>query len=103
MKAGGLTRLSMWPRSLFGRLTLILFCGLVMAHALSFGLVVAERTQASLGMMINYLSKDIASAVAILEQLPPPKRQKWLKKLANNNYHYVLGAMHEGKSGQSRL
>ncbi|MBC7984210.1 MAG: HAMP domain-containing protein [Candidatus Obscuribacterales bacterium] len=103
MIAGRFSRLSMWPRSLFGRLTLILFCGLVVAHALSFGLVIAERTQSSLGTMINYLSKDIASAVAILEQLPQSERQVWLGKLERNNYRYLLGATSEGRAVRTGL
>ncbi len=103
MTEGLISRLSLWPNSLFGRVALILFSGLVIAHTLSFGLVVTERTQASLGTMINYLSKDITSAVAILEKLPPTERRGWLEKLARNNYRYVLGTMPEGKPVQSGL
>lgn len=104
LSAGKLIRLSRWwPRSLFGRVTLILCGGLVLAHTLSFGLVVAERTQASLGTMINYLSKDIASAIAVLEQVPSADRQAWLGKLERNNYRYVLGSVPAGKIIQSGL
>src|SRR5262249_54207354 len=47
------------PRSLFGRVALILFVGLVVAHALSFWLILRAQGQTALAMMINYLPKDI--------------------------------------------
>jgi signal transduction histidine kinase len=85
-----LDRLRIWPRSLSGRLTLILFFGLIVAHALSFGLTAFERFQASRSMMMDYLARDIASSVAILERLPATERASWLARLERNNYRYLL-------------
>ena len=79
-----------WPQTLFARLTVILVVGLVLAHALSFYLVVYERSQASSTMMLGYLEQDIASSVALLERLPVTERQDWLPRLARSNYHFLL-------------
>lgn len=92
MSIGGLAeRLHLWPRSLFGRLTLILFFGLIAAHILTFGLIAYERTQAARAMMVRNLGKEVASAVAILERVPPAERPLWLPRLERSNYRYVLG------------
>ncbi|MGZ3238537.1 MAG: two-component sensor histidine kinase, partial [Burkholderiaceae bacterium] len=64
-----LNRLHIWPRSLFGRLMMILFFGLITAHVLSVGLIMYERTQASRATLIFNLAKDVASSVAILEKV----------------------------------
>ena len=61
------------PRTLFTRLTLILFTGLLLAHLLSFWLVFSERTQASMDMMLHAAAKDVASSVAIMDRLPAPE------------------------------
>jgi signal transduction histidine kinase len=81
-----------WPRTLFARLTLILFAGLVLAHALSFKLIFYERTEAGKTMMLGHLEQDIASAVALLERLPAAERRDWLPLLARDNYHLLLEA-----------
>lgn len=95
--------MSLLPRSLFGRVTLILFCGLAAAHVLSFGLVFFERAQASAVMMLNYLSKDVASGIGILERVSPDERPAWIEKLGRRNYQYVLGATPEALPLRSQL
>lgn len=84
------------PRSLFGRLMLILLCGLVAAQALAFGLLWIERSRASQSMMLTYLARDVASSIAILERVPPEERMSWLAKLDRRNYRYRLGAVPAG-------
>jgi len=91
-RIGGRALLRWWPRSLFGRVALILFLGLAAAHALTFWLVLQERGQASLRMMISYLAKDIATSVAILDRVPAGERVLWLGRIERPNYRYVLGA-----------
>lgn len=91
------------PRSLFGRLMLILTVGLIIAQLLSFGLVFYERTQSSLGLMVRYVGKDVASSIAILEQQPPDKRADWLEKLDRRNYRYTLGAVAQGGAVSSSI
>ncbi|RYF43075.1 MAG: HAMP domain-containing protein [Comamonadaceae bacterium] len=80
----------LWPGSLFGRITLILFCGLAAAHVLSFWLVFMERGMAARTMMVSYLARDLASSVAILERLPAAERASWLPRLARANYRFQL-------------
>lgn len=82
----------LWPRSLFGRLSLILLFGLCVAHVLSFGMIVYEREQASKASMVYYLGHDVAGSIAMLERLPPAEREAWLTKLDRNNYRYFLRA-----------
>lgn len=81
------------PRTLFGRVMLILLCGLTAAQALAFGLIWYERARASQSMMLAYVTRDVASAVAILERLPANERTSWLERLDRKNYRYHLGAL----------
>ncbi|MBR1217075.1 HAMP domain-containing histidine kinase [Bradyrhizobium sp. U87765 SZCCT0131] len=80
-----------WPRSLFGRVALILFCGLSAAHLLSLALLLHDRAQAVSAMMVAYLARDVASSVAILERVPAAERLQWLPRLDRKNYRYRLG------------
>ncbi|HEY2255462.1 MAG TPA: ATP-binding protein, partial [Variovorax sp.] len=80
-----------WPRSLFGRVALVVFAGLALAHALTFWALLRERGELSQDMMQAYLGRDVASAVAILERVPPAERAAWLPRLARRNYSYALG------------
>lgn len=91
------------PRSLFGRLMMILVLGLFIAQVLSFGLVFYERTQSSLGLMMRYVGKDVASSVAILEQETPGRRADWLQRLDRRNYRYTLGAVASGEKVTSSV
>lgn len=93
----------LWPRSLFGRLALIFLVGLVAAHALSFWLVFMERGHAARSMMANYLARDTASSVAILERVPPEERAAWLPRLERRNYRFVLGAALPPHASESPL
>lgn len=80
-----------WPRSLFSRLALILFGGLAATHIFSFAVVTVERSQVMKGMMLAYVAKDVSTAVAVLERVPPSERPAWLARLQRQNYGYVLG------------
>jgi signal transduction histidine kinase len=80
-----------WPRSLFGRLLLILVCALLAAQAMTFGSIWYERSLASRSMMRAYLARDVASAIAMLERLDASERAGWLDRLGRNNYRYRLG------------
>lgn len=96
-------RLRLLPGSLFGRLMLILLCGLAAAQTLTFGLLWYERTRASQSMMLGYLARDVASSIAILERVPPEERAAWLERLDRRNYRYRLGAVPDGKGQASEL
>jgi signal transduction histidine kinase len=83
--------LTWWPRSLFGRIALVLFCGLAAAHILTLALLLRERSETMGAMMMAYLAKDVASSVAILDRLPAAERPSWLTKIERRNYRYILG------------
>lgn len=80
------------PRTLFARLVLILLVSLVLAQALTFALVFAERGLTMRGMMVEYLSADVASSIAMLDRLPASEREAWLERLKRPNYQLRLGA-----------
>lgn len=102
MTANGLTtRWRLWPRSLFGRIALILFGGLAAAHLLSLGLLLYDRAQTVSSMMIAYLAKDVASSIAILERVPADERAQWLTRIDRRNYQYRLGAPADDRASQS--
>ena len=84
-----------WGRvwnSLFGRLAVILFCGLTLAHALTVGWVLYERAQLGRSMMLAYLGRDVAAALAILDRVPTSERSAWLPRIERQGYRYVLAA-----------
>lgn len=85
-----------WPRTLFGRLVLILFAWLALAHVFAFGFILYERMGAARTMMLDYVPKDVATAVAILERVPAAERAAWLPRLKRENYRYTLEPMPDG-------
>jgi len=83
---------NVWPRTLAGRVALIVCGGLALAHALSFWIILRERGEFGQSMMLAYLGRDVAASVAILERVPPAERAQWLPRLDRQNYHYTLEA-----------
>ncbi|MGJ7495544.1 ATP-binding protein [Variovorax sp. RT4R15] len=82
--------MSLLPRSLFGRVALVVFAGLALAHGLTFLALLRERSELSQSMMLAYVGRDVSSAVAILDRVPPAERAAWLPRLARQNYSYAL-------------
>lgn len=80
-----------WPRTLFARLALILCMGLALAQGISFVLTMTERDDATADMMTNYISREVAISVALLDRLPPAERAAWLPQLARSSYGFILG------------
>jgi hypothetical protein len=80
----------LWPDSLFRRLAIILFAGLLSAHVLSFGLVALNVFGPSSELSDDYFMRWIATAVAILDRVKPEERPAWLDRLARPTYRYVL-------------
>ncbi len=80
----------LWPDSLFRRLAIILFAGLLAAHVLSFGLVVLNVFGPSNEISDDYFIRWIATAVAIVDRVKPEERPAWLDRLARPTYWYVL-------------
>ena len=85
-----------WPRTLFVRLVLILAFGLALAHALSYVLIMGERREATVGLMLGYLEQDVASSVALLDRLPAAERAAWLPRLERRTYRFSLGPGDQG-------
>jgi len=81
----------LWPDSLFRRLGIILFAGLLAAHVLSFGLVALNVFGPSKELSDEYFLNYIATAVAILDRVKPEERPAWLDRLKRPTYRYVLG------------
>lgn len=82
--------MSLWPRSLFGRVAAILLAGLTAAYALSFWSVMRERANLAESMMLAYVGRDVISSVAMLDRLPAAERAAWLRKLQRPNYRFTL-------------
>ena len=80
----------LWPDSLFGRLAMILFSGLVAAHVLAFVLIVLDRMAIEDELGNKFAAVDIADAVAILDYVKPEERPAWLDRLSRLHYRYVL-------------
>jgi signal transduction histidine kinase len=80
----------LWPQSLFGRLAIILFSGLVAAHVLSFVLILFDHSRAADDLSIDYFVRDVASAVAVLDRVKAEERPAWLDRLGRPEYRYVL-------------
>ncbi|WP_192564328.1 ATP-binding protein [Pseudomonas gozinkensis] len=85
-----------WPRTLASRLSLIFLIGLILAQALSFGAQYYERYESAKNTMLGNLETDVSTSIAILDRLPAEERPMWLKRLARNNYGYLLS---EGEPG----
>ena len=79
-----------WPDTLFRRLGVILFAGLLAAHVLSFGLVAFNVFVPSNESGDDYFIRYMATAVAILDRVKPDERPAWLDRLARPFYRYVL-------------
>jgi signal transduction histidine kinase len=79
-----------WPASLFRRLAIILFAGLLAAHVLSFGLVALKVFGPSNELSDDYFMRWVATAVAILDRVEPEERPAWLDRLARPTYLYAL-------------
>jgi signal transduction histidine kinase len=82
----------LWPDSLFGRLAMILFSGLVAAHVLAFVLIVLDRIAIEEELGNRYAAVDIADSIAILDYLRPEERPAWLDRLSRRHWRYALGA-----------
>jgi signal transduction histidine kinase len=80
----------LWPASLFGRLAMILFSGLVAAHVLAFVLIVLDRIAIEDESGNKFAAADIADSVAILDYVKPEERPAWLDRLSRHHYRYAL-------------
>jgi signal transduction histidine kinase len=85
-----------WPATLRARIFLILFVGLAVAYALSFTVLSIERYLTAKELMLGTLENDVATSIAVLDQLPAGERPRVVGRLGRGNYQFVLG---EGQPG----
>jgi signal transduction histidine kinase len=91
------------PRTLFLRLTLIFFAGLVAAQYLTFYATMAERNDVQTTFMISNIQREISTAVALLDRVPAAERPDWLPRLARRNYGFILGPGVSGEAPDQKL
>lgn len=91
------------PRTLYGRLGLILVTGLVLAHMLTFYVISRERRTATESLMLGYMEQDVASSVALLDHLPAAERPAWLPKLQRRTYGFIIGPGEKGGMPEARI
>lgn len=90
-------RWRLFPRTIAARLTLILFAGLLLAHALSFALLFYERYVSARSMMLGNMEQDVAISVALLDRMSPAERSQWAPRLERRTYRYLLQPAQTGK------
>lgn len=95
--------MTLLPRSLFGRVALVLLGTLVVAHGLTYLAILRERGDLAQRMMLAYLGRDVASSVAVLDRVPPGERAQWLPVLERQNYRYALQAAPPGPAPEGSL
>lgn len=78
------------PRTMASRLYALLAGGLLLAHALSFGLLFYERYEAASSMLMTNLEQDVVVAVNLLDRLPANERADWLPMLQRRTFRYSL-------------
>ncbi|MDR3018570.1 MAG: HAMP domain-containing protein [Delftia acidovorans] len=78
------------PRTLFGRVTLVIVLGLALAQLLAFAAIRYERGQALQALMMDSVEREIATTVALLDRLPAAERPAWLPRLERRNYRLEL-------------
>src|ERR1700761_4223219 len=79
-----------WPDTLFRRLGIILFAGLLAAHVLSYGLVALNVFGPGNEIGDDYFVRYMATAVAVLDRVKPEERPAWLDRLGRPTFRYVL-------------
>src|SRR4051812_7152501 len=81
----------LWPDSLFRRLAIILFAGLLAAHVLSYGLVAFKVFgPTTTDVSADYFLRYVATAVAILDRVEPKERLAWVDRLSRPTFRYVF-------------
>jgi signal transduction histidine kinase len=66
----------LWPRSLFGRLTLVLLLGLIVAQAISAAISLSERDDALFRFSDAQWAQRVAQAVRLMDSLDAHERQR---------------------------
>ena len=78
------------PRSLFGRLVLLLLLGLILTQSISAFILLRDRGQLLYESLREHLIIRTAGIVRLLDSLPPAERQKMLPLLTSQDLHISL-------------
>ncbi|MDT7838382.1 sensor histidine kinase [Aquabacterium sp. OR-4] len=85
--------------SLTGRVAWVLVAVVLVTQLAGLAWLMGGRSQLARSLMFDYLGADIATAVAVLERLPPAERAAWLPRLARSHVQYRLGGAAAGGGG----
>ncbi len=80
------------PRSLFGRMVLVLVLGLIAAQMLSAAILFREREQHILQIRVTRVAQRISDAVRILEALNAEQRRSVEQLFSSNTFSVSLGS-----------
>lgn len=83
------------PRSLFGRMVLILLAGLLLAQLVSMALLLRDRGDVIYRASGLHLAERIAGAVRLLDTLPPSERRKVVAALEAPPLHISVSDVPE--------
>ncbi len=78
------------PKSLFGRLVLLLLTGLIMAQLLSASILLRDRGQVLYESIREHMIARTVEVVRLLDSLPSSDRQRLVPLLANPELHITL-------------
>ena len=80
------------PKSLFGRMVLVLVLGLIAAQILSAAIVFSEREQYVLQIRVTRAAQRISDAVRVLEALNAEQRRSVVQSFNSNAFSVSLGS-----------
>ena len=78
------------PKTLFGRMMLILIAGLLLAQIISAALLLKDRRDIIQDRFGLSLIQRIASVVTLMEEMPPEKREQMLTALSSSTFRVTL-------------
>lgn len=70
------------PKTLFGRILLAMFCGLLAVQAVGVWLMLEDRARFGERLLGEYVAQRIAGILGILDDAPPAERQRLVRALS---------------------
>lgn len=90
------------PKTLFGRMTLILILGLILAQVISATLLLKDRRDIIQDRFGLQLIQRIASVVTLMEEMSPQKREQMLTALSSATFRVTLSDTPYNESDAAR-
>lgn len=89
--------MSLLPRTLFGRILVAMFCGLLAVQAVGVWLMLEDRARFGDRLLGEYVAQRVANVIAILDAAAPAERGRMLQGLSGRLTRYTLDEpWHEG-------